>query len=142
LGFVFGFDDGFRRRLESGRRLQRRAPSRPAGGQERRGPDDEHGADHDDDGDKNHDPGSLLPVRRSPAMQPGRREGARAALPLAVVIGGFGVSFGVLARSAGTGALAPIVMSATTFAGSAQFAAASILGIGCGLTSAIVAAVP
>jgi 4-azaleucine resistance transporter AzlC len=39
----------------------------------------------------------------------------------------FGVSFGVLARTAGMGIAAPIAMSATTFAGSAQFAAASIL---------------
>src|SRR4029453_13282940 len=39
----------------------------------------------------------------------------------------FGASFGLVARSAGTGVLAPFVMSATTFAGSAQFAAASIL---------------
>ena len=74
-------------------------------------------------------------------MQPGRREGARAALPLAVVIGGFGVSYGVLARSAGMGLVAPIVMSATTFAGSAQFAAASMLGVGGGIAAAVIAAV-
>ena len=74
-------------------------------------------------------------------MQPGHRHGARAALPLGVVVGGFGVSFGVLARSAGMGVSAPIVMSATTFAGSAQFAAASILGVGGGMGSAVIAAV-
>ena len=54
----------------------------------------------------------------------------RAVAPLAVAVAGFGVSFGVLARSAGMGAVAPIVMSATTFAGSAQFAAVAILGAG------------
>jgi 4-azaleucine resistance transporter AzlC len=74
-------------------------------------------------------------------MRPGHREGARAALPLGVVIGGFGVSFGVLARSAGMGVLAPIVMSVTTFAGSAQFAAASILGVGGGMAASVIAAV-
>jgi 4-azaleucine resistance transporter AzlC len=53
----------------------------------------------------------------------------------------FGVSFGVLARAAGMGRVAPVVMSVTTFAGSAQFAAVSILGAGGGLVTAIVAAV-
>lgn len=56
------------------------------------------------------------------------RDGARAVAPFAVAVLGFGVSFGLLARVGGWGWLAPIVMSATTFAGSAQFAAASILG--------------
>ena len=46
-----------------------------------------------------------------------------AAVPLAVAIGGFGLSFGVLARGAHLGWAAPVVMSLTTFAGSAQFAA-------------------
>jgi 4-azaleucine resistance transporter AzlC len=69
------------------------------------------------------------------------RSGARAAVPLAVAIAGFGVSFGVLARSAHFGWLAPIVMSAVTFAGSAQFAAASILASGGSAAAAVVAAV-
>ena len=34
----------------------------------------------------------------------------------------FGASFGLLAQSAGIGTPASVVMSATTFAGSAQFA--------------------
>ncbi len=67
------------------------------------------------------------------------RDGARAVAPLAVAVLGFGISFGLLARSAGMGWLAPIVMSATTFAGSAQFAAVSILGAG-GMVAAAVAA--
>lgn len=71
----------------------------------------------------------------------GMRDGLRAALPLCVVVGVFGVSFGVLSRAAGMGPLAPIVMSATTFAGSAQFAAVSILGGGGGVGAAVVAGV-
>jgi len=53
----------------------------------------------------------------------------------------FGLSFGVLARSAGMGRLAPVVMSLTTFAGSAQFAAASILAAGGGAAAAVATAV-
>jgi 4-azaleucine resistance transporter AzlC len=70
----------------------------------------------------------------------GYRHGARAVLPLAVAVGGFGVSFGVLARASGMGSLAPVLMSMTTFAGSAQFAAVSVLGAGGAATTAIVAA--
>ena len=66
--------------------------------------------------------------------------GARAALPILVTVPLFGVSFGVLARAADMGVVAPIVMSATTFAGSSQFAVASILDEGGGLAAAIVAA--
>jgi 4-azaleucine resistance transporter AzlC len=67
------------------------------------------------------------------------RRGARAVLPLAVAVAAFGLSFGVVARAAGLGSVAPVVMSATTFAGSAQFAAASILE-GAGSALAAVAA--
>ncbi|MGW5848971.1 AzlC family ABC transporter permease [Streptomyces sp. NPDC055254] len=63
------------------------------------------------------------------------------AVPLAVAVFGFAVSFGVVARAAGMGIVAPIAMSLTTFAGSAQFAAASVLGTGGGIAAAIVAAV-
>jgi 4-azaleucine resistance transporter AzlC len=66
--------------------------------------------------------------------------GVRAALPVAVTVPLFGVSFGVLARAADLGVVAPIVMSATTFAGSSQFAAASILDESGSLAAAIVAA--
>jgi branched chain amino acid efflux pump len=69
------------------------------------------------------------------------RDGVRATLPLAVAVLGFGISFGVLARAAGMGAVAPIVMSATTFAGSAQFAAVSVLSAGGSVAAAVVAAV-
>jgi 4-azaleucine resistance transporter AzlC len=69
------------------------------------------------------------------------RAGARAGAPLALAVLVFGVSFGVLARSAGFDPWAALVMSATTFAGSAQFAAVSILSGGGEAVSAIVAAV-
>ena len=69
------------------------------------------------------------------------RDGVIAVAPLAVAVAGFGVSYGVLSRAAGMGVAAPIVMSATTFAGSAQFAAASILGAGGGVAAAVAAAV-
>jgi 4-azaleucine resistance transporter AzlC len=71
----------------------------------------------------------------------GHRDGVRATLPLGVAVLGFGISFGVLARTAGMGSVAPIVMSATTFAGSAQFAAASVLNAGGSVATAVVAAV-
>jgi 4-azaleucine resistance transporter AzlC len=66
--------------------------------------------------------------------------GARRVLPFSVAVLGFGMSFGVLARPS-MGPVAPIVMSATTFAGSAQFAAVSILGAGGTLAAAVVAAI-
>ena len=69
------------------------------------------------------------------------RDGARAALAIAATVWFFGASFGLLARAAGMGVLAPLVMSATTFAGSAQFAAGSILGASGGAAAAITAAV-
>jgi 4-azaleucine resistance transporter AzlC len=69
------------------------------------------------------------------------RHGIRASLPLAVAVFGFGLSFGVLARASGMGPVAPIVMSAVTFAGSAQFAAIQVLGVGGGVAAAVTAAV-
>src|SRR5205823_10812966 len=69
------------------------------------------------------------------------RDGARRAAPIGLAVLAFGVSFGLLARTAGMGQVAPIVMSATTFAGSAQFAVASILDAGGTVAAAILAAV-
>lgn len=69
------------------------------------------------------------------------REGARRIWPIGVAAFAFGVSFGLLARTAGLGPLAPIVMSLTTFAGSAQFAAVSILNEHGGAAAAVAAAV-
>jgi 4-azaleucine resistance transporter AzlC len=69
------------------------------------------------------------------------REGARRVAPLVLPAAAFGLSFGVLAGAAGMGRLAPVVMSATTFGGSAQFAAASILDEGGAVVAAIAAAI-
>ena len=68
------------------------------------------------------------------------RDGVRVALPLAVAPLLFGAAFGVLALDVGMGAAGAVAMSATTFAGSAQFAAATILDDGGGAAAAIVAA--
>ncbi len=67
--------------------------------------------------------------------------GVRAGLPFALVTGVVAISFGVLARSLGWGALAPIVFSVVTFSASAQFAVAAVLGAGGGVFAAIAAAV-
>lgn len=69
------------------------------------------------------------------------QDGVRAALPLAPGPLIFGLSFGVLADAAGMGAVAATVMSATTFAGSAQFGAVTVLDAGGTLVAAIMAAV-
>jgi 4-azaleucine resistance transporter AzlC len=71
----------------------------------------------------------------------GYRLGLRAVTPLLPAVLAFGVSFGVLAQAAGMGASASIVMSLTTFAGSAQFAVVSVLGAGGTAIAAIGAAV-
>ena len=73
--------------------------------------------------------------------RPGYRAGVRAVAPLFPAVLAFGVSFGVLAQAAGFGALASIVMSLTTFAGSAQFAAVSVLDAGGTAAAAVGAAV-
>lgn len=57
-------------------------------------------------------------------------DGVRLALPFAIAVAGFGFVFGALARTVDMSPLAVVVMSATTFAGSAQFAALSVLGDG------------
>jgi 4-azaleucine resistance transporter AzlC len=86
----------------------------------------------------------VRPLTDAQHPEPGRRtylDGVRVAAPIGVAAVAFGVSFGVLARSAGMGRMAPVLMSLTTFGGSAQFAAASILGAGGGVVTAVVAAV-
>lgn len=67
--------------------------------------------------------------------------GMRIAAPFAAAVLAFGASFGVLARNAGIGWSPALVMSATTFAGSAQFAVASVLSAGGGVAAACVAAI-
>jgi 4-azaleucine resistance transporter AzlC len=69
------------------------------------------------------------------------RDGIRAALPLTPGPILFGLSFGVFAETAGLSAAAAVFMSATTFAGAAQFAAASVLDSGGTAPAAIAAAV-
>jgi len=69
------------------------------------------------------------------------RDGVRAAIPLAPSPILFGLSFGVLAEAAGFGAVTVVVMSATTFAGAAQFAAVSVLDVGGTVAAAVLAAV-
>jgi 4-azaleucine resistance transporter AzlC len=64
----------------------------------------------------------------------------RVAAPLLPAAAALGASFGVLARTAHLDALAAVVMSATTFAGSAQVAAVSVLGAGGGVAAAVGAA--
>jgi branched chain amino acid efflux pump len=69
------------------------------------------------------------------------RDGVRIALPLVLGPVLFGLTFGVLAETAGMEVVAAVVMSATTFAGSAQFAAASVLEDGGTVAAAILSAV-
>jgi 4-azaleucine resistance transporter AzlC len=68
------------------------------------------------------------------------RKRARLAAPLFPAVAALGASFGVLAHTAHFDALAAVVMSATTFAGSSQVAAVSVLGAGGGALAAVVAA--
>ncbi|MGI9099858.1 MAG: AzlC family ABC transporter permease [Solirubrobacteraceae bacterium] len=68
------------------------------------------------------------------------RAGLRAGVPYAIAGCVLALSFGVLARQAGFSALGAIVMSAIVFAGSAQFAAVSIVAGGGGVGAALAAA--
>ncbi|HEY3106279.1 MAG TPA: AzlC family ABC transporter permease [Gaiellaceae bacterium] len=68
------------------------------------------------------------------------RDGARRIVPIAIAGGIFAASFAVLAPAAGFSRVQAVVMSATTFAGSAQFAAISILGTGGSVAAAVLAA--
>jgi len=68
------------------------------------------------------------------------RAGFRAGVPFAIVGFVLSLSFGVLAREDGFSAVGAIVMSAIVFAGSAQFAAVSILAGGGGIGAAVAAA--
>jgi 4-azaleucine resistance transporter AzlC len=68
------------------------------------------------------------------------RAGLKAGVPFALAGFLLSLSFGVLARDAGFSVPAAIVMSAIVFAGSAQFAAVSIVGAGGGVGAAVAAA--
>lgn len=83
-----------------------------------------------------------MPRDRHPLVrEPGYRDGAKRIAPISVAGFVFGMSFGVLAQATGFGSLPAIVMSATTFGGSAQFAAVSVLDAGGGVAAAVAAAV-
>jgi 4-azaleucine resistance transporter AzlC len=79
------------------------------------------------------------PARAAPAWR--YRDGMRVVLPLLPAVLALGASFGVLAQAAGMGTVASLVMSATTFAGSAQMAVVSVLGAGSTAIAAIGAAI-
>jgi branched chain amino acid efflux pump len=68
------------------------------------------------------------------------RKGLRIMAPLVPAVLALAASLGVLARASNFPASAVILMSATTFAGSAQVAAISVLGAGGGVAAAVVAA--
>jgi 4-azaleucine resistance transporter AzlC len=68
------------------------------------------------------------------------RNALRVGAPVFPGAAAIGLSFGVLARTEHFGAVAAIVMSATTFAGSSQVAAVSVLGAGGGVAAAVAAA--
>lgn len=65
----------------------------------------------------------------------------QAIAPVATVALLFGISFGAVATTAGFGLEPALVMSATTFAGSAQIGAASVLAAGGGALGAVLAGV-
>jgi 4-azaleucine resistance transporter AzlC len=69
------------------------------------------------------------------------RQGARRIAPFGAAAAAFAASFAVLSHEAGFGAVAAIVMSATTFAGSAQLGAVSVLDTGGSVAAAIAAAI-
>src|SRR3954469_16439766 len=66
--------------------------------------------------------------------------GLRAGIPFALAALLLSASFGVIALDAGFSALAAVAMSAIVFAGSAQFAAISIVAAGGGVGAAVAAA--
>ncbi|MCD6015193.1 MAG: branched-chain amino acid permease [Solirubrobacterales bacterium] len=68
------------------------------------------------------------------------RSGMRLGIPYAGASALLAISFGVLAETL-MGPVAPIVMSALVFAGSAQFAAAAVLAAGGGAVAAIAAGI-
>ena len=77
---------------------------------------------------------------RSLSTHPSYRDGFRAGLPVAVAGLALAISFGVLAEPV-MGPVAPVVMSAIVFAGSAQFGALAVLAAGGGFVPAVVAGV-
>ena len=85
-------------------------------------------------------PGARSSSYPAPASFEDVRAGFKAGLPIAAASVLIGISFGVLAQPV-MGSVAPIVMSAIVFAGSAQFASLAVLAAGGGAGAAIVAGV-
>ena len=79
-------------------------------------------------------------IRTTSSQRASLRAGLRAGLPYAIAALLLAISFGVLARPV-MGTVAPIVMSAVVFAGSAQFAALAVLAASGGAGAAIVAGI-
>src|SRR5215210_2084799 len=69
------------------------------------------------------------------------RQGALRIAPIGAAAAVFAASFAVLSHTAGFSGVAAIVMSATTFAGSAQFGSASVLETGGSVAAAVAAGV-
>ena len=67
------------------------------------------------------------------------REILAAAVPIAIAVFVFGISFGVLAIAAHLPAWAPVLMSMLVFAGSAQFAALGVITAGGSVLAAVLA---
>ncbi len=72
--------------------------------------------------------------------EPAFRDGVRVGVPYAIAAVLLAISFGVLAEPV-MGPIAPIVMSAALFAGSAQFAATAVLAVGGDAGAAIAAGI-
>lgn len=86
------------------------------------------------------DPGSAARSHADRTPRESFRAGLRAGVPFGIASFVLSVTFGVLARGVGFSAVGAIVMSAIVFAGSAQFAAITILGGGGGIAAATAAA--
>jgi predicted branched-subunit amino acid permease len=71
-------------------------------------------------------------------MTPARR-GTSAVLPIALAVGVFGASWGVVAVDGGLPGWQAVLASATIFAGSAQFAAVAVAATGGGLVAVVAA---
>jgi branched chain amino acid efflux pump len=80
-------------------------------------------------------------VTDAPEAAPRIRDGMRAGLPLSPSPILFGLSYGVLAHATDFGSAAAVTMSATTFAGAAQFASLSVLDAGGTVAAAVLAAI-
>ena len=84
--------------------------------------------------------GSAPVTAPATTSEDGVRAGVRASRPYLLPTLALGVSFGILARDAGWGVVAPVVASLVVFSGSAQFALVAVLAAGGGALAAVGAA--